>query len=193
MTVPDDTWVRLGVVGRPHGVRGSMKMHLDNPDSETLHPGLAVRCIKAGKTHSLTVAKIASGIITFEGFADRTAAEGMVNAELQVQRSDFVDSEDEGSAFLIDLLGVAVVDTSGVALGTLQSFIDSGPQLLAEVKTPSGRVVLVPFVPPIVNDLGPPVVLLPPGGLFNDEDAIVAGSADDADRQPAEDESSDAS
>jgi hypothetical protein len=69
------------------------------------------------------------------------------------------------------------------------SFIDSGPQLLAEVKTPSGRVVLVPFVPPIVNSLGPPIVLAPPGGLFNDEDALVAGSAHDVDQVAAEDES----
>jgi 16S rRNA processing protein RimM len=188
MGTSDDPWVRIGVVGRPHGVKGALKIHLDNPDSQTLHSGLSVHCIKAGKTHTLTITKIGSGIITFEGFSDRTMAEGMVNAELQVRRSDFVDDDDD-SAFLIDLLGTPIVDMAGVALGTLVSFIDSGPQLLAEVKTPSGRVVLVPFVPPIVNNLGPPVVLAPPGGLFNEEDALVAGSAHDVDQVQADDDS----
>jgi 16S rRNA processing protein RimM len=188
MGTSDDPWVRIGVVGRPHGVKGALKIHLDNPASQTLHSGLSVQCIKAGKTHTLTVTKIGSGIITFEGFSDRTVAEGMVNAELQVRRSDFVDDDDD-SAFLIDLLGAPIVDMAGAGLGILLSFIDSGPQLLAEVKTPSGRVVLVPFVPPIVNSLGPPIVLAPPGGLFNDEDALVAGSAHDVDQVAAEDES----
>lgn len=185
---PDDPWVRIGIVGRPHGVKGALKIHLDNPDSKTLHSGLSVQCIKAGKIHTLTITKIGSGIINFEGFSDRTIAEGMVNAELQVRRSDFVDDDDD-SAFLIDLLGAPIVDMAGAGLGILLSFIDSGPQLLAEVKTPSGRVVLVPFVPPIVNSLGPPIVLAPPGGLFNDEDALVAGSAHDVDQVPAEEES----
>jgi 16S rRNA processing protein RimM len=172
MTTDLDRWVRIGVVGRPHGVRGALKIHLDNPRGRSLVPGVAVRCVSAERSIDAVVASAGGGVVAFVGLQDRNDAAALVNAALHVRRRDLVGDGD--GAFLIDLVGCPVIDVAGAALGTLSAFADTGAQLLAEVKTADGRVVLVPFVAPIVVDAGPPIVLAPPRGLFVEDDAIVA-------------------
>lgn len=176
MSIEPDRFVRIGVVGRPHGVRGALKVHLDNPKGRTLVAGRAIRCVLAGKVIDHVVKTAGGGVVTLEGLDDRSAAEALVHAEVQVRRKDLVGDGD--GAFLVDLVGAPVTDASGAPLGTLKGFIDTGAQLLAEVATPGGRVVLVPFVAPILVQAGPPVVLAPPTGLFNDDDALVADDED---------------
>jgi 16S rRNA processing protein RimM len=176
MALEPDRFVRIGVVGRPHGVRGALKVHLDNPKGRTLVAGRAVRCVLAGRVVEHVVKSAGGGVMTLEGLDDRSGAEALVHAEVQVRRKD-LGGEGDG-VFLVDLVGAPVTDSTGAALGTLKGFTDTGAQLLAEVATPGGRVVLVPFVPPILVQAGPPIVLAPPGGLFNDEDALVADDED---------------
>jgi 16S rRNA processing protein RimM len=180
MSVDLDRWVRIGVIGRPHGVRGALKVHLDNPRGRTLAPGRAARCVLGGRIVDVVVSSAGGGVIAFAGMHERDGAVGLVHAELQVRRRDLV-GDGEG-AFLVDLVGSPVVDVGGAALGTLTAFAETGAQLLAEVTTTDGRVVLVPFVAPIVVEAGPPVILAPPRGLFVDDDAVLdERAADDAD------------
>lgn len=184
MSIDPDRFVRIGVIGRPHGVRGALKVHLDNPKGRTLAPGRQLRLVfEGGRTVDHVVATAGGGVVTLVGLDDRTVAEGLVHAEVQVRRRDFA-SEGEG-AFLIDLVGAAVVDVAGKPLGTLKGFIDTGGQLLAEVQTGERTVVLVPFVAPIVQRAGPPIVLAPPTGLFDDDAALVADDADAPAQQTA--------
>lgn len=176
MGVDPDRLVRLGVVGRPHGVRGGLKVHLDNPKGRTLIAGRKVRLQLAGRALDHVVAIAGGGVVTFVGVEGRTAAEALVHAELFVRRGDL--AADGDGAFLVDLVGQDVVHTDGRPLGTLAGFIDTGAQLLAEIRLEGGRVVLVPFVAPIVVGAGPPIVLAPPAGLFDGEDAVVADDED---------------
>jgi 16S rRNA processing protein RimM len=175
-----ETWVRVGVLGRPHGIRGALKLHLDNPDGQTVVVGLGLRAVSGATIRPLRVQTLRSGVVTFDDVADRDAAVGLVNAVVEVRRADFVEDEDDEGAFLVDLVGSDVVDVGGNALGVLKGFVDTGMQLLAEVRVASGAVVLVPFVPPIVQDTGPPIVLAPPGGLFDPEAAIEANDENEA-------------
>jgi 16S rRNA processing protein RimM len=173
-----DGWIRLGVVGRPHGVRGGVHLHLDNPTSTTLRAGLRVRLVGQARTTEHEVRKVGGGLLLLAGIDDRQAAEALTHATLEVPRAAIGDE-----VLLVDLLGRAVVDPTGAPLGRLVAFHDNGAQPVAEVTTARGESVLVPFVPPIVIDVGPPVVLAPPPGLF-DDDAIVddrgaAGANDD--------------
>ncbi len=161
--------MRIGVVGRPHGVRGLLKLHLDNRDSKTLRKGLVLRLVRAGVADvSDVVATVGPGIVSLEKVPDRTAAEALVGAEVFVSRTDFVD--DEAEVFLIDAIGKDVVDDKGVVLGRIAAFSTNGAQPLAEVVTPAGKTVLVPFVPPIVQRIADVIELAPPAGLFDVDD-----------------------
>ncbi len=172
--------MRIGVIGRPHGVRGALKIHLDNPDGTTLQVGSAIHLLvatgappaKASKNQARelddVVVTLGSGIMTLKSVPDRNAAELLVGAQVFVRREDFVP--DEAAVFLIDTIGKSVVDGAGCVLGSIAGFSSNGAQPLAEVMTPEGKRVLVPFVPPIVQEIGEVVVLAVPDGLFTVDD-----------------------
>lgn len=154
------------MIGRPHGVRGLLKLHLDNRDSKTVRKGLVLRLVRAGVADvSDVITSVSPGIVALEKVPDRNAAEALVGAEVFVKRSDFV--EDEAEVFLIDAIGKDVVDDKGTLLGRIAAFSTNGAQPLAEVVTPAGKRVLVPFVPPIVQRIAEVVELAPPAGLFD--------------------------
>jgi 16S rRNA processing protein RimM len=165
-------WVVIGRVARPHGVRGALKLHLDNADSETLRKGLVVRV----GDREMKIAKVSGGHrYAFEGLDDRNDADALRGKPVAVRREDLPAIDDE-EFYLVDVIGLEVFDEGGARLGELKAFSDNGAQLLARVKT-AGGVVEVPFVRPILVAIEEDrVILAPPGGLF-DDDAEVAGEA----------------
>lgn len=167
--------MRVGVIGRPHGVRGALKIHLDNPDGETLHPGLQIHLqapalppAKTARELDDVIVTLGSGIVTLKAVPDRNAAERLVGAVVWVRREDF--KPDQDAVYLIDTIGKDVVDGVGVVLGKIMGFSTNGAQPLAEVLTPAGKRVLVPFVSPIVREVGVTVILDVPEGLFSVDD-----------------------
>lgn len=184
MTRPQDAraagsrpaWVRVGVVARPHGVRGGLKLHLDNPDSELLRPDLTLRL---GDDEHVVVRVLGDARVMLADVSSREAAEALRAREVFVRREDFPPpSEDE--AYLIDLVGARVVHADdGRLLGVVERFSDNGAQPLAEIKTPAGGGLrLMPFVPGIVTDVDEAagvITVAPPEGLLEGE-ALEAGA-----------------
>ena len=84
-----------------------------------------------------TVAKLA-------GCDDRDAAERLRGADIAIPRGEFESAEAEGQLYQVDLIGLAVVDEQGRALGTVDSFIETGGASVMLVK--GGRERLIPFV-----------------------------------------------
>lgn len=165
--VSADGWVSLGVVVRPHGIKGALKLHTWSDEGGALRPGLEVKV--GGRVRCVTA--YAPGVLQLDDVTDRDAAEALSGTELFVRRADF--PADEASVYLIDLIGAAVVDEAGRALGTVEGFTDNGAQPLLSVARPSGPSVLVPFVPALVRSADKDrVVLAPPPGLFVDADAL---------------------
>lgn len=166
--VTADGWVSVGVVVRSHGVRGGLKLHGWTDDAPALRAGMEVRL--ADRVHR--VAGYAPGLLELDDVNDKDAAEALRGTELFVRRSDFPVDE-EGGLYLVDLIGVPVVDESGAALGTVEGFTDNGAQPLISVARPGAASVLVPWVPAIVRSADKQrVVLAPPPGLFVDADAL---------------------
>lgn len=169
----DDPWIYIGRVARPHGVRGGVKIHLENPDSDVLAEGLVLRLEQPKKpAREVVVSRFyGQANVDLEGVTDRDAAEALRNAQLHVRRSDFPALDDD-ETYLVDLIGAEVRHADGHVLGVLESFSDNRAQPLAEVRTPADAgslLVLVPFVPGIVTDVDEAarvVVMDPPEGLF---------------------------
>lgn len=175
-STPASAWVRIGVVGRPHGVRGALRIHLDNPDSELLDPGLSVRLRKEERARVreavYAVANVFGGgdRVELEDLGDRDDAEAWRGAEVAVRREDFPPLEEDES-YLIDLVGARVTDPAGRELGVIEAFTDNGAQPLAVVRTTAGPVDL-PFVPGLVasvDEAAKVVVVDAPVGLFEGE------------------------
>ena len=171
--VTSDGWVSLGVIARPHGVKGALKLHLWNDARGTtalLHAGLDIQV--GGVPHK--VGAYASGILYLDGLSDRTAAEGLQGREVLARRADF-PADDPDDVYLIDLIGAPVSHVDGRLLGRVTAISDNGAQPLQVLAVAAGvDEVLVPYVDAIVQSASPAgIVLTPPLGLFNDDDALV--------------------
>jgi 16S rRNA processing protein RimM len=83
-----------------------------------------------------TVAKLA-------GCEDRDQAARLRGADIAVPREELGEAE-EGQVFRVDLIGLAVVDEAGGALGTLDSFFETGGTSVMVVKGERDR--MIPFV-----------------------------------------------
>ena len=82
------------------------------------------------------------------GCEDRDAAERLKGADIALPRSALGETE-EGSLFQVDLVGLEVVDESGRALGTVESFFETGETSVMVVS--GSRERLIPFVPGYVK------------------------------------------
>ena len=94
----------------------------------------------------------------------------MRNLELLVPRERLPAPAEADEFYHADLIGLAVVDTAGTALGSVVAVHNFGAGDLIEVRRPESRdTVMLPFtqsVVPLVDIAGGRVVIDPPQGLF---------------------------
>lgn len=85
--------------------------------------------------------------------ADRNAAEALRGARVFVPRASF-PTADKDEYYWVDLIGLAVVNREGVALGTVRELLASGPQTTLVLDAQEdGKPVerMVPFVSAFVD------------------------------------------
>jgi 16S rRNA processing protein RimM len=134
----------MGVIGRPHGVRGLMHVHsytADPADLARYSPLADDRGrLFALRWHSPGVAAISEVV---DGkrvpVADRATAEKLVNVRLYADRARLAPpAEDE--FYLSDLIGMHAVGPDGAALGAISAVHDYGAGASLEIGP-----LLVPF------------------------------------------------
>lgn len=171
-------WVLIGRVARPHGVRGGLKIQLENPETKLLRPGIPLRLQneRAGEATLLVERTYGSGLVVLKGIGDRDAAERWRGAEVKARREDFPELTDD-EAYLVDLIGARVIHADGRALGVIEGFSDTRVQPLATVRTATGELREMPLVPGIVTAIDEKagvVEVSPPEGLLEGEAEEVA-------------------
>jgi 16S rRNA processing protein RimM len=177
--------LQVGVIGRAHGVRGLVKVtsHTADPADLTAYGPLsdaegrryALRWLAEGVAE---VARIVDGVAV--KVTDRSAAEKLTNTRLFIDRSALPPA-DEDEYYLADLIGLAVADVSGRALGTVTVVHDDGAGASLEIAG-SAAPLIVPFtaacVPTVDVAGGRLVVVLP-------EEVVVAAVPSQAENEAA--------
>lgn len=121
-----EIWISLGVLTRPHGVRGELRLQPYNADSELLLEVAEVKLrLPSGDEQVVAFerARRAQDVILVKlpGLDDRDAAEAMRGAEVLVRRDDFPPLE-EDEFYVCDILGARVVGPNG-ELGKVEDFV----------------------------------------------------------------------
>lgn len=183
--------VVVGRIGKPHGIRGEVTLDVrtDEPDRR-FAPGTTLRAeAPAGadrRPTSLTVARArwhqSTLLVTFEELGDRTAAEAVRGTVLHATIGPDEVPEDPEEYYDHQLVGLAVVDLDGTALGQVKAVVHGSAQDLLTVRTPDGRDALVPFVAALVPEVdlgaGRLVVADRPGLVSPFPDEQDAGGVD---------------
>ncbi len=140
--------IQLGTIGRPHGVRGWVKVtsHTAEPADLTAYGPLS-----DADGRQMTLRWVADGVAevvcNIDGVpvkvTDRSAAEKLTNTNLFVDRSALpAVAGDE--YYLTDLIGLSVADPSGRMLGVVSVVHDYGAGVSLEISGP-GVPLIVPF------------------------------------------------
>jgi 16S rRNA processing protein RimM len=158
--------ILLGVIGRPHGVRGWVRVTSFAEDLTAYGPLLDDKERRfVLRWRGEGVAEIAEVVAGAEvKVADRTAAEKLVNLRLYVER-DRLPEPDEDEFYLADLIGLAARDTRDAVLGRVVAVHDYGAGASLEIARENGPPLLVPFSRasvPVVDLAGAFIVLEPP-------------------------------
>jgi 16S rRNA processing protein RimM len=160
--------IQLGVIGRPHGVRGLVKVtsHTAVSADLTMYGPLSDaegRCYALRwKAEGIAeVSRVVDGVAV--KVTDRSQAEKLTNTKLFIDRSALPPA-DENEYYLADLIGMAVVDPAGRQVGTVSEVHDYGAGASFEI-VGSGAPLLLPFtaacVPVVDIAAGRVVVVLP--------------------------------
>jgi 16S rRNA processing protein RimM len=170
---PDDA-VEVGRVTGAWGIQGGIRVAPFSKDPQALFatrtwfvlppdgPVVAPRAVATALPRLLTVIRAREQgdavVATAEELPDRNAAEAMKGARIFLARSSFPTAGD-GEYYWIDLIGLAVVNRQGEALGTVTGLIDTGPHSVLRIARPDAAADappdaaerLIPFVAAFVD------------------------------------------
>ena len=154
---PPDGWLSVGHLRRPHGLRGDMYVQLTTDRLDRLAPGSTL--FAAGRTMIVITSRAAGNgrmIARFDAFTDRTAAERVTNAELFA-----APVADPDALWVHEIIGLPVVDQTGVERGTCRAVVANPAADLLELDT--GALVPSNFVVEVTADR---ISVDVPDGLF---------------------------
>ena len=142
--------VLVGTIGRAHGLRGEVTVHVRTDEPERrFAPGAGLtvggrpRTVASVRWHSGTL------LLALDKVTDRTGAEALRGQELWASvRADEAPA-DEGEYWDRQLVGLGVLDASGATVGTITEVLHLPAHDTLVVRTPSGER-LVPFVDALV-------------------------------------------
>ena len=170
---PDDA-IEVGVVLGAWGIKGGIRVRPFSRDPEALFasrrwflrppegkPGPRAPSAWPAMLH-ITGSKPQgdSVVATAQELPDRNAAEALQGARIFIARSSF-PTAGAGEYYWIDLIGLAVINREGQALGSVVGLIDTGAHSVLQLRRPdaaegaTGEATerLIPFVAAYIDDV----------------------------------------
>jgi 16S rRNA processing protein RimM len=158
--VTADGLLEVGRIGRAHGVRGDVLVHLTTDRVERVAVGSRLKIARGWLTITASSPSNDRWRVHFEGIEDRNDAEALAGAVLLAEPID-----DPDVLWIHQLIGAEVVEVGGTSRGRCVAVIDNPAADLLELE--SGALVPVSFV--VANESGV-VTIDPPDGLFELDD-----------------------
>ncbi|MCB8873752.1 ribosome maturation factor RimM [Acidisoma silvae] len=182
-----DERILMGVIGRPHGVRGLVHVQSYTADPDDL-ADYGVLSDDRGREFKLAweregVARLFQRVNGRDvPVSDREAAAALTNTRLYVSR-DALPPADEDEYYLTDLIGLKAEDQSGRVIGTVALVHDYGAGTSLEITLTRGAPLIIPFTAravPVVDVRGGRIVVDPPEATDGEEQngAAQGGNAE---------------
>ena len=167
-----DQSVPLGEIVAAHGLDGWLKLNPFNPDSAVLAPGLEICLEKSGRQsmHQLESSKPHKKqfLLKLRGVDSIDAAQPFIGSTLLI--SDVaLDALQPGRYYHYQVVGFAVFDLNGVAIGTITGTLSTPAGELYRVRGPD-KEHLIPAVKEIIEKVDfdeRKVIVNPPQGLLD--------------------------
>ncbi|MFO1316398.1 MAG: ribosome maturation factor RimM [Burkholderiales bacterium] len=151
----------MGRIAAPYGVKGWVKVLPLSAEPDTLlayarwwvrpRGGAQWRmhAVESGRQHGATL------LAQLSGLPDREAAAALTGADVGVARAS-LPAIGDNEFYWADLVGLAVVNRQGVALGDVREVADFGAHPVLRVQGERGVERLIPFVDAYVDGVDLP-------------------------------------
>jgi len=136
-------WIEIGRLGAPYGTKGWLHVdsYTDPPDGLLKYREWALRLASGERV----TRRVASGrghgrglVAQLEGVVSREGAAALTGAVVEVERATLPPAG-EHQYYRADLVGLAVRNLDGVALGTVSHFVDAPAGAVMVTREPGGR------------------------------------------------------
>ncbi len=150
----EPAFLLVGIMRRPHGVRGEMQMTVQTDFPERIQPGVKFFLGEEHREVKIdTVRTMNKGLILkFEEFNNREELSGLQNMRLYVP-VDQVPALPDGEFYQFQLLGLEVVTDEDQSLGKVVEFIDTGANLVYVVHDENDKEVLLPDIDEVILNI----------------------------------------
>jgi len=143
---------KIGVVTKPHGIRGEVKVYPFTEDVDNFKKLKSVFVSKPNKSSSSKSEDIEwvkksknMLIVKFSSVNNPEEANLLRGYEIFVSRED-ASPLNGGEYYISDLIGMNVVDENDDEIGTLNDVIQTGANDVYEVKDDFGKMILIPVI-----------------------------------------------
>lgn len=152
----EPVYLAVGMLRRPHGVRGELLMEVHTDFPERLKPGLEIFVGEARQPMTLDrVRGHKDGLLVgFAGIETPEAAGLYRNTHVYVTAKDRPRLPD-GVYYHHEILGLRVLDDTGRELGVLTEILVTGANDVFVVTRPGGDELLIPSIPETVLEISP--------------------------------------
>ena len=170
-TYPKDKYLLVGKTTKPHGLRGEIKIYCfsGQPENFLDYKELTLLDLKNRLIGPIAITKSRiqgkTAVVKFATIADRTAAEQIEGFEVLLLKEQLPKAR-PGEYYWHQYQGKQLVDTEGVAIGTVKELFNSGAQDILVIDTGKGEAMIPVISNFIVEETGDTIIVdLPPGLL----------------------------
>lgn len=155
---PEAKWIEVARVGRPHGLKGDLRLQIFNDESELWEEGLQLKAWLPGRPAVLLEIETFRDILPmptalFKGINDRDVAAKLTHAVLAVDARKLPET-DEDEFYLHELMGAQVLDdATRELLGTVRAILETPADVL-EILLKEGGVALLPVESDAITEMG---------------------------------------
>lgn len=141
--------IHVGRISGLHGVKGWVKIFSYTEPREGILKYSPWQVKVAGQWRKFKLkAGRAQGkgvVVHIEGYDDRDAAATLMNCDIAILREQLPAAK-KGEYYWLDLVGLDVVSTDGIALGKVNKVMPTGANDVLVVDGSNGEELLIPFV-----------------------------------------------
>lgn len=168
-----EDYIETGKIINTHGVRGDIKAQVWCDDISFFSDFDCLYILRGNdyiKYRKTKCSKYKGDVLLhLEGIESIEAANELKNATLYVERGMIKLPPDR--VLCADIIGLDAVDSeTGRVYGTISDVSDGVASQYYEIKTPDGKITLMPAVKEFISRAvpGEAVYITPPGGLFDE-------------------------
>jgi 16S rRNA processing protein RimM len=154
---PGETWVEVGRIGKPFGLKGEVVVHVWGDTADRFSPGSELFLVSQGGRRPVKVAAVRPMprklVVRFAGCERLEDVEPWVNCVLEVRARDLPRlGRDESYHF--ELIGLRVYASDGSFVGVLEEILATGGNDVYCIRG-GGREILIPATREAIAEVDP--------------------------------------